>query len=190
MFEKIKEIYDKGSLVAEAFKKDSFLFLLSKGKVSLKNSQCLSGDPKVKSHIDLEAKDFGTVLSTIGEWKKVKDSLWGRIPHGHSWCGHLGTAYYAPNSEEEIYLKKDDKTGKVPSPENLGRLEERVNHGGFGFIFERFCFSVCGNNQEARFDAWQIPLIKESFAFYDARKGLYLPSKKAPSFSDFYHGEW
>lgn len=186
MFEKSKEIYDSGNLVAEIFKDNSFLFLVSKDRLTLKNSQYLSSKPDIKSYIDLKKADFSTVSGTIKEWKKVKDSLWGEIPHGHSWCGHLGTAYYPPDSKEEIYFKKDKSTGKVSSPENLGKLEERVKKGDLEFVFERFCFSIDRNKQHARFDAWQIPLIKEAFGFYDARKGLYLPSKKSASFDDFY----
>lgn len=188
MFEKIKEIYDSGKLVAEIFSKDSFSFLVSKDKVSLKNSHYLNAKPEVKTHIDLREADFSTVSSTIEEWDKVKDSLWGRISHGSSMCGHTGTAYYPPNSKEEIYFKRDESTGEVPKPENLGKLEERIKHGDFEFIFERFRFSIGRNNQQAKFDAWQIPLIKESFIFYDARKGLYLPSKRVATFDDFYYG--
>jgi len=84
------------------------------------------------------------------------------------------------------YLKKDEKTGKVPKPENLGKLEERISRRGLDFVIERFRLSIGRGNQLAILDAWQVPLIKDAFNFYDARKGFYLPcnSEKAVAFLD------
>lgn len=182
MFEKIKEIYDSGNLVAEMFGQGSFLILASKDKVSLKNNHYGSAKPGGDNCIDLRGADQSAVLGAIGEWKKVRGSLWGRISCGHPMGGYQGSFYYSPSSKcppdgkEAVWMKKDEKTGKASKPKDLGKLEERVERGNFEFVFERFCFGVGRGKQQVRFDEWQVPLIGESFILHEARKGLYAPS--------------
>ncbi len=178
----IDNVYCPGPLVAEVFRDCDFIALLSIERVCLKNKKYLLCDVK-EDYISLKEKDFDAVRKGISEWSKVRDSLWGRIAQGHSWCGRTGKSYYAPNSDEEL-LFREDESGKVGEPKDLGTLEEKLRLGDLEFTFERFTFSVKQGIQRDKipqysqgviFDKGQESLIEESFIVYNARKGIYAP---------------
>ncbi len=166
----VKSIYDAGELVAEAFGRDFFVALLSKDFVCLRNKHYLGSSRDIKAHILLKPEDFDVVDAVIKHWQQEKDDLWGQRSHGHSWCGYLGTTYYPPHSEEGTYIKKDESKDHL----GVGKLEERMKRGGLEFIIERFRLGIEREGQSALFDAYQLPLISEAFAFYTARKDQYI----------------
>ncbi len=173
VLEKVKEFYDSGSLAAELFRKDDFSAVVSNSYVCLKNGHYLSTKDNVKDSITLYKNDFDAVRDAISAWKKSKDSLWGIIPHGHSWCGYLGSEYFAPNSRKGKYVEKDKKRDF-----DVGKTEKRIKRGSLEFILERFRLGVSRRNERAVFDAWQLPLITETFKLYEKRNGIYLQTRK------------
>jgi|GEM_PF-3708399 len=180
VLEKVKEIYDAGSLSAELFRKDDFVALVSNACVCLKNRHYLSAKDGIEDRIILEKDDFVTVLDAISEWKDVKDSLWGRIPHGHSWCGYLGSEYFAPNSKKGRYIEKDKKIDF-----EVGNTEKRLKRGGLEFILERFRLEIRRGKQQAVFDGCQLPLINEVFRLYEKRNGIYLLDSKPDGYAEY-----
>lgn len=171
MLKKINEFYDSGDLVGELFEKDDFnVLLLSKGVALMNRLGIMSSNPKMKNYIFLESKDFAHMTRAIEEWKNIKDTLWGRIPHGSSICGYLGATYYPPNSETGTYIKKGESSKHL----KVGKMKKNLQIGSLDFVVERFHLIAKRKNQIVYFDLrWQQPVIAEAFDSYNARKNNY-----------------
>ena len=124
-----------------------------------------------EDYLLLGEADLAPLSIAVDGWSRTGGSLWGRVAHGHSWCGYLGSGYYAPNSEKEVFIKKGESAAHL----NVGKLEERFSLGDLEFALERFKLNVKRGKQETVFNKHQILLVNEAFDLYSARKGNYSP---------------
>lgn len=186
MLNKTNEVYDSGKLVAELFKGSPFtvVALFAKDGIAFKNTHYVrkSGE----DYLLLGEVDLAPLSIAVDEWSRIRDSLWGRVAHGHSWCGYLGSGYYAPNSENEVFIKKGESATHL----NVGKLEECFSLGNLEFVLERFKLNVKRGKQEAVFNKHQIPLVNETFDLYRARKDIYAPKSVDSIISSLDYGDF
>jgi hypothetical protein len=167
VFEKTKELYDNGNLIAEVFKDSYLVALLSSSHAYVKNRHY--GLPKTRNFIALNPEEFSDVSDAVEEWKEVKDSLWGRRAHGSSMTGHTSTTFYPPHETEGINIKKGQSNDHI----GVGQLEQQLQKGALSFTFERFCLGISRDGQATLLDGHQVPLLEQVFALYHKRNGIY-----------------
>ena len=169
MLNKTNEIYDSGALVAEVFKSHphTLVALFTREGIAFNNTHFVR--KAGEDYLLLNEADLAPLSIAVDEWARKRDSLWGKVAHGHSWCGYLGSGYYAPNSEKEIFIKKGESAAHL----KVGKLEERINIKDLEFVLERFILEVKRGKQGTVFNEQEISIANEAFALYSARKGIY-----------------
>lgn len=197
-----KVIYESGALVGELFKYDTFVALVFKKGVCLRNVRysvlytLYSNYPPLiaggKNYITLEEEHFGVVLKAAGDWNEVKDSLWGagrRIGN----CMGYAESFFPPNTKDNMvccpdptcldnskyfYRGPDGRWDKIFHKPGIEEFRRRVSGGGLDFTLERFCFVVQRAARIVSFDEWQVPFISQAFGLHKRRKGIFAPTSR------------
>jgi hypothetical protein len=173
VLEKIKELYAGGDIVGELFRNQQFIGIVAQGYIICRNSHYGFAEKSVDDYVIIQESEFDSIRLAVSKWNDLKNELWGSIAHGHSWCGYLGTSYYAPHSKKAVYVEKGKSKDKV----RIGKLEEKLEDGEFSFVIERFTLCITKGKGKVIIDHYQIPLLEELFLIHKKRKESYTYSE-------------